>query len=89
MVLSSEAERIRDLTDREIIELLHDAGEHLPAPERNEFATFFDRFASARIVLLGEATHGTSEFYSARATITRQLIEHHGFNIVAVEADWR
>jgi erythromycin esterase-like protein len=39
-------------------------------------------------VLLGEATHGTSEFYRARAAITRSLIERHGFTIVAVEADW-
>ena len=37
---------------------------------------------------LGEATHGTSEFYKARAAITRRLIEEHGFNAVAVEADW-
>ncbi|HEU4599410.1 MAG TPA: erythromycin esterase family protein, partial [Solirubrobacterales bacterium] len=37
---------------------------------------------------LGEATHGTSEFYRARAAITRRLIEQHGFTIVAVEADW-
>jgi erythromycin esterase-like protein len=49
----------------------------------------FDRFANARVVLLGEATHGTSEFYRARAQITRRLVERHGFNIVAVEADWR
>lgn len=48
----------------------------------------FDGFGDARIVLLGEATHGTSEFYSARAAITRHLIEHHGFNMVAVEGDW-
>jgi erythromycin esterase-like protein len=48
----------------------------------------FDRFAQARVVLLGEASHGTSEFYRARAAITRRLIERHGFNIVAVEADW-
>jgi erythromycin esterase-like protein len=48
----------------------------------------FDRFGGARVVLLGEATHGTSEFYRARAQITRRLIERHGFNIVAVEADW-
>ncbi|HYY38823.1 MAG TPA: erythromycin esterase family protein, partial [Xanthobacteraceae bacterium] len=48
----------------------------------------FDRFADARVVLLGEATHGTSEFYRARAAITRSLIERHGFTIVAVEADW-
>ena len=41
-----------------------------------------------RVVLLGEASHGTSEFYRARAAITRRLIEQHGFTIVAVEADW-
>jgi erythromycin esterase-like protein len=40
------------------------------------------------VVLLGEASHGTSEFYRARAAITRHLIESHGFRIVAVEADW-
>ena len=45
---------------------------------------------SARIrdVLLGEASHGTSEFYRARAAITKRLVERHGFRIVAVEADW-
>lgn len=53
-----------------------------------QFAIPFDRIADARVVLLGEATHGTSEFYRARAAITQHLIEHHGFNMVAVEADW-
>ncbi|MDB5314620.1 MAG: carboxylic ester hydrolase, partial [Rhodospirillales bacterium] len=52
------------------------------------FGARFDRFAEARVVLLGEATHGTSEFYRARAAITRRLIERHGFTVVAVEADW-
>jgi erythromycin esterase-like protein/adenine/guanine phosphoribosyltransferase-like PRPP-binding protein len=42
----------------------------------------------ARLVLIGEATHGTHEFYAARAEMTRQLIERHGFCAVAVEADW-
>src|SRR5438046_842305 len=42
----------------------------------------------AGCVLLGEATHGTSEFYAERARITRRLIEDHGFQAVAVEADW-
>jgi len=41
-----------------------------------------------RIVMLGEATHGTAEFYDARAEITAKLVAKHGFNIVAVEADW-
>ena len=40
------------------------------------------------IVLLGEASHGTHEFYRARADITRRLIQEKGFNAVAVEADW-
>src|SRR5688572_20597659 len=42
----------------------------------------------ARVVLLGEASHGTAEFYRERARITRRLIEERGFTIVAVEADW-
>ncbi len=62
--------------------------ESLPMPERAEFGGFFARFGEARVVLLGEATHGTSEFYRARAAITRELVKHHGFNIIAVEADW-
>jgi erythromycin esterase-like protein len=42
----------------------------------------------ARVVLLGEASHGTHEFYRERARITRRLIEEDGFTVVAVEADW-
>lgn len=42
----------------------------------------------ARFVLLGEATHGTHEFYQSRALITQRLITEKGFNAVAVEADW-
>jgi erythromycin esterase-like protein len=41
-----------------------------------------------RLVLLGEASHGTHEFYRERARITKRLIEEKGFNAVAVEADW-
>jgi len=47
-----------------------------------------DRIGDARVVLLGEATHGTSEFYLMRARVTRDLIAHQGFCAVAVEADW-
>jgi len=71
-----------------LVARLRDAGEPLPVAEAPDFADAFDRFGDARIVLLGEATHGTHEFYAARAAITRRLIEHHGFNIVAVEGDW-
>lgn len=46
------------------------------------------RFGDARVVLIGEASHGTSEFYRMRARITRELIEKRGFNIVAIEGDY-
>ena len=67
---------------------IRQAAEPLPDIDDPAFADFFDRFVDARVVLLGEASHGTSEFYRARAAITRRLIERHGFTIVAVEADW-
>jgi erythromycin esterase-like protein len=47
-----------------------------------------DLVADADVVLIGEASHGTHEFYEARAEITRALIARAGFNLVAVEADW-
>jgi protein-L-isoaspartate(D-aspartate) O-methyltransferase len=65
-----------------------DAAEELPDIDAPEFAAAFERFAERRVVLLGESSHGTSEFYRARAAITKHLIERHGFGIVAVEADW-
>jgi hypothetical protein len=42
----------------------------------------------ARFVLLGEASHGTHEFYAERAAITKRLIAERGFTVVAIEADW-
>lgn len=73
---------------RSLPQMIAEAGEPLPDIEDPAFAALFDRYAGARVVLLGEASHGTSEFYRARAAITRRLIERHGFNIVALEADW-
>ncbi|OJY67008.1 MAG: carboxylic ester hydrolase [Sphingobium sp. 66-54] len=84
---------IHDPIERDISPALVDALRHhaepLPSPAlADEFGACFDRFGDARLVLLGEATHGTSEFYRARAAITRHLVKHHGFGLVAVEADW-
>lgn len=50
--------------------------------------SLLEQIGEARIVLLGEATHGTKEFYEMRSQITRQLIENKGFNFVAIEGDW-
>jgi protein-L-isoaspartate(D-aspartate) O-methyltransferase len=71
-----------------IPQMIAAAAEPLPSIEDPAFARMFDRYADARVVLLGEASHGTSEFYRARAAITRHFIERHGFTIVALEADW-
>lgn len=64
------------------------AAEPLPEIGAAGFANFVDRFAEAKVVLLGESTHGTDEFYRARAAMTERLVKEHGFTIVAVETDW-
>jgi erythromycin esterase-like protein len=64
------------------------ASEPLPEVDDPALDGLLERIGSARVVLLGEATHGTSEFYRLRAAITRALVERRGFRIVAVEADW-
>ncbi|RWG54324.1 MAG: protein-L-isoaspartate O-methyltransferase, partial [Mesorhizobium sp.] len=76
------------LPARSLPQMIAAAAEPLPEFDDPAFVEAFDRFADRRIVLLGEASHGTSEFYRARAWITRRLIEKHGFTIVAAEADW-
>ena len=54
----------------------------------SQYDALLEGIGNARIVLLGEATHGTHEFYRERAFITRRLIGEKGFSGVAVEADW-
>ncbi len=53
-----------------------------------DYDPLLDLIGERRFVLLGEASHGTHEFYQSRAEITRRLIEERGFTAVAVEADW-
>ena len=56
--------------------------------EERDWDVLMELVGDARLVLLGEASHGTHEFYRARAQITRRLITEKGFTAVAVEADW-
>jgi protein-L-isoaspartate(D-aspartate) O-methyltransferase len=77
--------RSRGLT---VPQMIAEAAEPLPDTDDPQFGRLIDRYADRRVILLGESTHGTSEFYRARAAITRRLIEKHGFTIVAAEADW-
>jgi erythromycin esterase-like protein len=54
----------------------------------DDYDDLLDLIGDRRIVLLGEASHGTHDFYRERARITRRLIDEKGFTAVAVEADW-
>ncbi|MBD2293171.1 erythromycin esterase family protein [Anabaena sphaerica FACHB-251] len=53
-----------------------------------EYDPLMNLIGNARLVLIGEASHGTHEFYEQRAEITKRLIQEKGFNAVAIEADW-
>jgi protein-L-isoaspartate(D-aspartate) O-methyltransferase len=69
-------------------ELIYQSSEHFARIDHVNLDNLLERIGDSRLVLLGEASHGTAEFYEMRARITRELIEKKGFNIIAVEADW-
>src|SRR6266487_2994906 len=53
-----------------------------------DYDPLMEIIGNARFVLLGEASHGTHEFYRERAEITKRLVQEKGFTAIAVEADW-
>jgi len=59
-----------------------------PLRDPGDLDVLLDRAAGARVVLIGEASHGTHEFYTWRNAFTRRLIAEQGFSFVAVEGDW-
>lgn len=59
-----------------------------PLQSKADLQPLFDRIGDARIVMLGEASHGTHEYYTWRSYISKRLIEEKGFNFIAVEGDW-
>ena len=61
---------------------------HVLDESPRDYAPLLDMVGDRAFVLLGEATHGTHEFYAMRAQVTQRLIEEHGFDAVAVEGDW-
>jgi protein-L-isoaspartate(D-aspartate) O-methyltransferase len=68
--------------------LVASACEPFPSIQDADLAPLLDRIGDSKIVLLGEASHGTSEFYQMRDRISRELIEKKGFDFVAIEGDW-
>src|SRR5688500_13196571 len=59
-----------------------------PLETPQDLDPLLDRIGDSRFVLLGEASHGTSEFYTWRAEITKRLISEEGYTIIGVEGDW-
>src|SRR5437868_998331 len=59
-----------------------------PLQTKADLQPLYNRIGDARIVMLGEASHGTHEYYTWRTYISRKLIEERGFNCIAVEGDW-
>jgi erythromycin esterase len=60
----------------------------MPFQSSSDLQPLIDSVKDKKVVMLGEASHGTHEFYEWRAEITQILIEQHGFDFVAVEGDW-
>lgn len=84
----AKIEQLHPASDESLSSLMAEACEPFDEIESAGLDTLLERIGESRVVLLGEATHGTSEFYRMRARITRELIEHKGFTVIAVEADW-
>lgn len=80
--------RIRASQRERLAALVRTSCEPIEDLERSSLAPLVARLAEARVVLIGEATHGTSEFHRLRARITRELVAHHGFLAVALEGDF-
>lgn len=80
--------RRRVSPDVELAGLIAERAEDFGSIDSAHLEPLLERIADSRVVLLGEASHGTSEFYRMRDRISRELIEKKGFSIVAVEADW-
>ena len=73
--------------EEKLIKVIHDAA--LPITDSmNNYESLLDKIGDARFVLMGEASHGTHEFYQTRIELTQQLIEKKGFMAVMIEADW-
>lgn len=72
---------------QKLVEVITDAA--IPLQEQNEtYDALLDKIGDARFVMIGEASHGTQEFYQARIKMTQRLIKERGFMAVAIEGDW-
>jgi len=71
-----------EITDQTVQQIAH------PLQTSADLDPLMERIGDARFVLLGEATHGTSEYYLWRTRLSQRLIQEKGFSFIAVEGDW-
>lgn len=76
----------KTVDDKQILQAIERVS--IPYTGADQADAFVERAGQARYILLGEASHGTSEFYAERAALTKRLIEEHGIRFIAVEGDW-
>lgn len=75
-------------TDEALVAQVQKIAYPLSADDLSGYDPLLDMIGDARIVLIGEASHGTHEFYRERARLTTRLVQEKGFNFIAVEGDW-
>jgi protein-L-isoaspartate(D-aspartate) O-methyltransferase len=75
-------------SDQRLAAAIASSCERFDSIDSADLEPLLQRIGDAQVVLLGEATHGTAEFYCMRARISRELIEQKGFSFVAIEGDW-
>ncbi len=83
-----QGQRAAKPADGTVARAILSAAEEFSSIDSVDLKPMLKRIGDARVVLLGEATHGTSEFYRMRERISRELIEHKGFSFIAIEGDW-
>jgi len=88
LALPPEARTRAKTSDEAVVASIRASAEPFESIESCDLEPLLRRVGDRRIVLIGEASHGTSEFYRLRARITKGLIEQKGFSFVAIEGDW-
>lgn len=85
---TAKGHRAVKAVDGTLAQAIAKSSETFATIESANLEPMLQRIGDSRVVLIGEATHGTSEFYRMRERISRALIEHKGFSFVAIEGDW-
>ena len=78
---SAKEQRPAEALDGTLAQAIAKSSEKFTSIDSVKLGPMLKRIGDARVVLLGEATHGTSEFYRMRERISRALIQHHGFSV--------